>query len=258
MFGWLKKVTGGARKNIAPPVPAGLHPEDVPGPALERLCAPITFRQPANIDPFASMFGTVRLARKDEPWPTHAHEPLWPLCQLNLTHAPLRPDALHNVSLITVFIAPQHAEAPTHIIDTRMPDPNATWALRSYPTLQDLTIPQNPAHGSTLSPRLGEWGPITPDYAGHDPALQVADTAAHGLHVNDGSGPVQQTKLGGWPATAQSDLWWDRQKSSGTWDFVLQLSVEPAALWQGWGDGAAYIARSRQRPHLWAIDVQFT
>ena len=38
----------------------------------------------------------------------------------------------------------------------------------------------------------------------------------------------------------------------------MQIENELKAGWNGWGDGAAYIARSRERPHLWAIDVQFT
>ena len=43
-----------------------------------------------------------------------------------------------------------------------------------------------------------------------------------------------------------------------TWDFVIQIENEPKAGWTGWGDGAAYLARSRQRPHLWDLAVPFT
>lgn len=257
MFGWLRKLTGGARKP-APPVPQGPLSENALRHALERPCAPILFRQPANIDPFSSIFGTVRLARKDEAWPLHAGAPLWPLCQLNLKQAPVLPKELSDISLITIFISDQHALAPTQIINTRQPDPTATWALRSYPTLDGLTIPKHPAHGSTLSPRLGEWTAQMPDFANHDVAGRIVDIGANDVYAYDWAKSVAQTKLGGWPATVQSAPWWDSAKSHDTWDFVLQLEAEPAAGWHGWGDGAAYVARSRERPHLWAIDVQFT
>ncbi|MCX7567217.1 DUF1963 domain-containing protein [Sulfitobacter sp. F26169L] len=258
MFGWLKKLTGGARKSTAPPVLHGPLSEDVLRTALARPCAPLIFHRPANIDPFSTMFGTVRLARKDEVWPTYEGAPMWPLCQINLAQAPLRPEALSDLSLLTLFIAPEHAITPTPIINTRKPDPAATWALRSYATLGGLTIPTAPEHGSPLSPRLGEWGDVRADFANHDMAGHVVDTNANDVYAYEWAQTVQQTKLGGWPATVQSEPWWAYQKTRDTWDYVIQIENEPKAGWQGWGDGAAYIARSRKRPHLWAIDVQFT
>lgn len=264
MFGWLKKLSGGAPEPVAPPVlpappvPQGPLTEAALRRALARPCAPVIFKQPANIDPFSTLFGTVRLARKQEVWPSHAGAPLWPLCQLNLKQAPHVPSALADLSLISIFISEQHAHTPTRIINSRQPNAEATWALRSYPTLEGLTIPKSPAHGSTLSPRLGEWAATTPDFANHDMAGHVVDTDANDVYAYDWAKSVAQTKLGGWPATVQSAPWWDFEHTDDTWDFVLQLENEPDAGWHGWGDGAAYISRSRQRPHLWAIDVQFT
>ncbi len=260
MFGWLKKLTGGGRNEALPPfaVPEGPLGEAELQLALERPCAPLVFTKPANIDPFATMFGAVRLAHKAEDWPTCHGAPMWPLCQINLSQAPLVPDALRDLSLITLFIAPDNAQAPTQIINTDVPDPAATWALRSYDKLEGLTIPKAPAHGSTLSPRLGEWGAVTPDYANHDMAGAVVDTMANDVYAYDWSHSLAQTKLGGWPATVQSEPWWDYKQTDDTWDFVMQIENEPKAGWHGWGDGAAYIARSSLRPHLWAIDVQFT
>lgn len=260
MFGWLKKLAGGGRETAPPPafVPEGPLTEAELQLALERPCVPLVFEKPANIDPFATMFGAVRLAQKDEGWPTCQAAPMVPLCQINLSQAPLVPDALRDVSLLTLFIAPEHARAPTEIINTLDPDPAANWTLRSYGALDGLTIPKAPAHGSTLSPRLGEWGAVTPDYANHDMADAVVDIAANDVYAYDWSRSVSQTKLGGWPSTVQAVPWWADAAGADTWDFVLQIETEPKAGWHGWGDGAAYIARSRERPHLWAIDVQFT
>ena len=258
MFGWLKKLRGGARETEAPPALQGTLAEEDLQLALERPCAPLVFQKPATIDPFATLFGTVRLARKAQAWPALDGIPLWPLCQINLTQAPLVPDALRDLALITVFVSGAHPVAPTRIINTKDPDPAATWALRSYTALDGLTIPNHPAHYSPLSPCLGEWEPITPDFANHDMAGHVVDTGANDVCAFDWSHSVAQTKLGGWPATVQSAPWWDDRRAGGTWDFVMQIENEPAAKWQGWGDGTAYIARSRAQPHLWAMDVQVT
>jgi hypothetical protein len=152
-----KKLTGGGRETALPPVviPEGPLSEGELQLALERSCAPLVFTKPANIDPFATMFGAVRLALKNEDWPTCHGVPMWPLCQINLTQAPLVPDVLRDLSVLTLYIAADHARAPTRIINTADPDPAANWALRSYGTQSGLTIPQAPIHGSPLSPRMG-------------------------------------------------------------------------------------------------------
>lgn len=263
MFGWLKKLTdGGVQETVTPPPVPVLAPdtlrEDDLRLVLERPCAPLVFRKPANIDPFASMFGAVRLSRGGEVWPACEGVPLWPLCQINLTQAPFVPDALRDLALITIYISEKDAIAPTRVINTADPDPAATWALRAYPTLEALTIPKSPMHKSPLSARLGEWGAQTADYPNHDMAGAVVDTGTVDVYAYDWARTVQATKLGGWPGTLQSEPWWDYKTTEDTWDFVMQIENEPKAGWNGWGDGAACLARSRERPHLWAIDVQFT
>lgn len=267
MFGWFKKKKSGAHKSAAPPLFASgdsdpfdrtLMSDDDLRLALERPCAPVIFSKPANIDPFSTMFGAVRLSRPEEVWPTCKGAPMWPLCQLNLTQAPFVPDALRDLALVTLFIRDGDARSPTEIIDTADPDPAASWALRSYASLDALTIPKAPAHKSPLSPRLGEWGAQTPDYANHDMAGDIVDLSTVDLYAYDWCRSVSQSKLGGWPATVQSEPWWDDQRTGEIWDYVFQIDCEPNAGWHGWGDGAAFIARSRQRPHLWAMNVQFT
>lgn len=173
---------------------------------------------------------------------------MWPLCQINMIEAPHRPTALAGLSLITVFVTALSDTPPSRVIDTRQPDRSANWVLRSYPTLTALTIPKIPVHASPLSPRQGEWGGIFLDYAKHA-------NAADDVMAGDWAGSVPQTKVGGWPAPAQHLPWWAQSDDRDTWDFVMQIANEPKAGWRGWGPGAAYIARSRERPHLWAIDV---
>lgn len=262
MFGWFKKKksSGAIPQRVAPPplIPAGPLDEAALERALRRPCAPLVFRKPANIDPFETMFGAVRLAHKHEVWPTRNGVPMWPLCQINLKAAPMVPAALSDLALLTIFIWPESSRAPTQVIDTAAPDAGATWALRSYPLLNGLTIPQAPDHKSPLSPRAGEWDAVAPDYPNHDNAGAVIDTQANDVYAHEWARGIYQTKLGGWPGTVQSEPWWDYTKTDDTWDFVLQIENEPKAGWYGWGDGSAFIARSRERPHMWAIDVQFT
>ncbi|MEQ6202343.1 DUF1963 domain-containing protein [Sulfitobacter sp. HNIBRBA2951] len=262
MFGWFKKKksSGASFPQVAPPplVPAGPMDEAALEKRMRRSCAPLVFRKPASIDPFETMFGAVRLAQRGEAWPECNGVPMWPLCQINLKAAPMVPKGLSDLALLTIFISPETSRAPTQIIDTSDPDAGATWALRSYPLLSGLTIPQAPDHKSTLSARGGEWGAVTPDYPNHDNAGAVIDTLANDVYAFEWARGVYQTKLGGWPSTVQSEPWWDYTKSDDTWDYVLQIENEPKAGWHGWGDGCAFIARSRERPHMWAIDVQFT
>lgn len=262
MFRWLKKLTGGARTSDAPPVsvvPAVKVDWLDEGP--DRICAPLVFLKPANIDPFSTMFGIVRLARKEEVWPTLGGAPLSPLLQLNLTQAPHVPVAVRDLSLITVFISEghSHSRAPTRIIDTQNPDPQATWALRSYISLDGLTIPRAPQNIRRITPLLGEWAaPRTEQQSEHDAPFERIAGGNDGSQSDELKLPMQQTKLGGWANPLCEDPWWANSGAGDTWDFVMQIENEPKAGWHGWSGSAAYIARSREHPHLWAIDVQVT
>lgn len=261
MFGWLKKWMGGARETGAPP-----HVFEIPVPQREvddgpvRMAVPLVFRQPANIDPFETMFGIVRLSRKDEAWPTLDGEALAPLIQINLSRAPLAPAAVSDLSLITVFISKPHSADPTPIIDSRSPDPHATWALRSYDTLEGLTIPKPPVNNSGVIPLLGQWGVRREEVERHSegqPKIEVRTRIIDGVkHFETPHMAPPLSKLGGWPYPAHDMPWWADTALPDTWDFVMQIENEPKANWYKWGRGAACIARSRQRPHLWAIDVQ--
>lgn len=254
---------GGARTSAAPPVSHNrppLPPADLSDDG-ERVGAPLVFQKPANIDPFASMFGMVRLSQKDQVWPAFGDVPLTPLLQINLTQAPFVPAAIHDLSLITLFVSEGHSDVPTQVIDTLNPDANANWALCSYATLEGLTIPRAPHNDSRLIPLLGEWTAACseprPDYESNNPA-ELITTVIDGVQHHQL--PVKrrpQTKLGGWPETLHVIPWWADPALKDIWDFVMQIENEPRAGWHGWGNGAAYIARSRERPHLWAIDVQF-
>lgn len=248
MFGWLRKLTGGARTIAPPPVSdqeVALPAADVYDTA-ERASASLIFQKPATIDPFACMFGAVRLAHKDEAWPSEDGVALTPLLQINLTQAPVVPAALGDLALITIFVADAGSLMPTPIVDSRNPDPDATWVLRSYPSLEALTIPRPPRSRSPIAPLLGEWGDPQMEMRPDNEKAERVETGATHQHA-----PLR-LELGGWPITAGGVPWWAADDLEDTWDFVLLAENGATAGWQG----AAYIARSRERPYLWAIDVQ--
>lgn len=94
-----------------------------------------------------SCFAEVRAGILGDPWPVYNNRPLWPLCQLNLLDACFRPKALSDVALITVFIAEDYIGAPFDVIDGSEPNPNSSWFLRAYKTLdglQPINAPENP------------------------------------------------------------------------------------------------------------------
>lgn len=257
MFGWLRKIAGGAGKPQAPPdVVMAPAPEVAQADDGLRIAAPLMFQQPANIDPFETMFGIVRLSRKDEIWPSLDAVPLAPLLQINLTRAPVVPDAVRDLALITVFLSKEHSSSPTRVIDTRNPDHAATWVLRSYTALDGLTIPKPPVNKNRVMPMLGAWGALREEQEVAVIPAQVTTIVDGVEHHEMPYVPPPTTKLGGWPRTMQSAPWWADTALPDTWDFVMQIENELKADWVGWGSGAACIARSRQRPHLWAIDVQ--
>ena len=257
MFGWLKKWTGGARETDAPPeIHQAPMPEVNPDNTGVRISAPLLFRRPANIDPFETMFGIVRLSRKDETWPSLEAVPLAPLLQVNLTRAPVVPDAVRDLALITIFISKEYSSNPTQIINSQNPDPAATWVLRSYGALEGLTIPRPPINQSRVMPLLGEWGALREEHEVEVLAAPVTTVIDGVEHHTLPYAPPPLTKLGGCPRAMQSAPWWADPALPDIWDFVMQIENETKAGWFGWGSGAACIARSRQRPHLWAIDVQ--
>ena len=64
---------------------------------------------------------------------------------------------------------------------------------------------------------------------------------------------VETSKLGGWPATIQSEPWWDYRTTPHDFEYVLQIGPEPKS---GWGADSLFLARAKDDPTKWAIDVQ--
>lgn len=210
------------------------------------------FRPPD--DPLTSWLGAVRAAAPGEPWPRQDGEPMHALLQLAVGELPVVPDALAGAALLALFIGPRRLP-----IDA----PNGEhWCLRTYASLGDLVPldePERPTDpklpkGTTpgLRPFPVRWAE-TEDWPSRDDVprdlldvwdesidFDEAHTARHGL------------KVGGWPATVQSELWWN---GADDVEFVLQVDSDPKT---GFGVGFAglvYIGRRRGSGD-WVLDTQ--
>lgn len=208
----------------------------------------------------SSCFAEVRVGRQGEIWPTRNNRPLWPLCQLNLLDAKFRPHALSEIALITIFIAEDYMREPADVIDSSDPNPNSSWALRTYKTLEGLEPVNAPKHLSPLRPFEAYWDESTvDDYPTHDTMPIDFDALGVGDYYDQVNIPnLYRTKLSGWPSCIQSEPWWEYKAEGREFDYVFQVDSEEKSAWY-WGDGGAgYFARSHKNPNRWALDFQFT
>jgi len=226
---------------------------------LIRMTSPIEvggFRPTQS--PLASVFGDVRVALQDENSPVFDGTPLWPLCQFNLGDAPLVPAELSDLKFISIFVHPDIIPESREIIDTAETDFSGPMVIRTYESVHDLVDIRRPDTTTPLKPFEIRWLDPVPDYPNHDClAFDFNMLGLGGYYDQPDAVNVQATKLGGYPGTVQSEPWWDYKENDENFRFVIQLDCEPKSNW-GWGDGAAFLARSQKNPKLWALDIQFT
>ncbi|MGI4789399.1 MAG: DUF1963 domain-containing protein [Janthinobacterium lividum] len=216
------------------------------------------FRPPA--DPFTSWFAKVNFALPGEDWPTSAARPMMPLCQLNLTEVPFRPESISDIAFLTIFI--DQEELPT---DKANGD---GWMLRAYPSLEGLVPIVPPADIGYLKPFPIRWELIEDDFpcwedAQDNPLASKLEGNYHDFFENQ-----KGTKVGGWPgliqaglgiATTQEGLDYRAVMEGNTAfpEYVLQIDSESKAAWS-WGDaGFGYIGRGTGAARdVWTLEWQ--
>jgi hypothetical protein len=215
-------------------------------------------------DLLASWFGRVRVALPGERWPTTECAPMLALAQFNLRELPCRPpQALADIALLTLFLGPWRlpVDAPNGV----------NWALRAYPSLDDLVPLAEPTPARAGDPKLRKGQDLTlrPFPIRWQQRLELPcrdDIPWELLAAWDawaGDRPTHErtcdgTKIGGWPYCIQSEVRWrtgGRPVEDG--QYVLQLGSEHKAGLSWRFAGLGYVARQPGRgPDGWHLTWQ--
>lgn len=203
-------------------------------------------------DPFMSWFGQVRVGHPSEEWPRFDGKPLMPLCQLNLTEAPHKPDSLSDIALISVFIAGDDGGLPSNT-------PNGEhWELRAYTSLDGLVEIPPPNRKWPIRTLPIRWELIDEDFPTWDYAVDLDIPEEFEDEYSEIFVNVEGTKIGGWPSTIQSEIFWAPDNAHpANPEYVFQINSEAKGHWM-WGDGGCgYFGRGTgEHRHIWTIEWQ--
>ena len=214
------------------------------------------FRPPST--PRTSWIGQVLLGADGEPWPEHAGLPMWGLCQIRIDELPAAvPAPLRDAALVTLFV---------DLWDLPFQKPNGDgWEIRTYDSIDELAPLLEPERGGAHLRRGDEDIVLRPfpllwkarvELPSRDdwPAdmLDVYDAHRDALAGFDNGG----LKVGGWPHTIQSEIFWTLEGRGHVTDaeFVLQVDYDEKAQVSFGDAGTAYVGWSPT--HGWLFEWQ--
>jgi hypothetical protein len=183
-----------------------------------------------TLDPFATNFGMKPLALAGETWPESAGKPMLFICQLNLSSAPVIPDRLADIKLITFFVEPDTASLAEENGDN--------WCLRAYKSLDGLTPLAVPPDAPKIKKGFEcRWEETT-------------------------DAKATRTKIGGSGSYILSGPWWDYRAHPSAPVYCMQIkSEEKVGLAWGYADeaGTVYLARGTAEgsEDQWFLDIQW-
>jgi hypothetical protein len=199
-------------------------------------------------DPVASHFGMEPLCLPDEPWPQSNGTPMLFVCQLNLTAAPVVPDRLKDIQLMTLFVDPSMSSFEE--------ENGANWCLRTYQSVDGLVKSVRPANAPRARRGLEcSWQECT-DHPNHDDPEKVLPAGFDDSDLELEN--VARTKIGGYVTTVQSEPWWDYRGHPTNPAYAFQIASEPKAG-VVWGDeGILHFARGTEpgSDDRWFLDWQ--
>jgi hypothetical protein len=158
------------------------------------------FGPPGEFDLTGTQFGRVNAALPGEEWPAHAGRAMQPVAQLNLREAPFLPENLRDVALVAIFFDRDATPADA---------PNGEgWRLRAYASLEGLCALAAPPEFERARGRPARYRLLERDLPDWDDAanLGVPDDLADDWEEQFGA--AECSKLGGWPALLQSEIFW--------------------------------------------------
>jgi hypothetical protein len=173
-----------------------------------------------------------------------------PLFQLNISELPYVPANLADIALITVFVDQDGPPA-----DHR--GNGDAWLLRVYPGLAGLVPIGQPANCTSCKPFPVRWELINADYPTWDDAASMDLPPDIEEDYEDQFETAGSTKVGGWPATIQSEIVWAPfNRHPANPEYVFQIASEPKARWS-WGDaGIGYFGRGKADGSVWTMEWQ--
>ncbi|MEZ6046322.1 MAG: DUF1963 domain-containing protein [Planctomycetaceae bacterium] len=184
-------------------------------------------------DPLATNFCLRPVALPDESWPLHEGEPLYFICQLNLTQAPFVPEILQDIAVITFFIKPELG---------LMSESNGNdWCVRAYKSLDGLEPMPMPEEMPEWERGFEcQWKEVEDQPVYDDPELIVPEGFdADEIELDN----VGMTKIGGYASNIQSEPWWGYRAHPAKPRYCFQIDSEEKVNLM-WGDnGRIYIAR---------------
>jgi uncharacterized protein YwqG len=169
-----------------------------------------------TLDPAASNFGMQPLVLPGEEWPAWEGKPLLFVCQMNLAAAPIVPELLAGIALLTFFINPD--------LGNLSEENGRDWRVRAYSSVEGMVPLAIPGD----APRARK---------GFECRWEEADD------FRTASKNVARTKIGGFPSSIQGECWWDLKNHTANPKYCLQINSEekPGLIW---GDGGTiYVAR---------------
>jgi len=215
-----------------------------------RTASVVSIGDSASLDsPLASHFCLTPVALPDEEWPSsNSGEPLWFVCQLNLTDAPAVPELLKDIALITFFVGDNPGDVGL--------ENGEGWLLRAYHSTDGLVPMDVPEGGICGEIGLACSWEEREDYPTADDPDQIVPEGFDPL--DDEMEMIEATKIGGWAALIQSEPWWECREHPATPKYCMQIGSEDKVDLM-WGDcGTLYIGRGTAPGHQeeWFMEWQ--
>lgn len=208
------------------------------------------YAPPAEPNPLISVFGEVTAACAGEGWPRCCGSPMIPVLQLNLSEAPFVPEGLADVAFLALFV--DGVNAP------KDGAPNGDcWLLRTYGSVEGLSGLAVPADFERRRPRGIRYRLLDHDFPDYDDVAEMSLPDEITDTWEDEFGAAEGSKLGGWPALLQSEIFWaPNNDHPARPQYVFQLArlerITPFSA-----DTVCYFGRGSDTARtVWALSTQ--
>ncbi|MEW4923632.1 DUF1963 domain-containing protein [Algibacter sp. 2305UL17-15] len=185
----------------------------------------------------ASWFGKILLCKKGEDWPSIDGNLMTPLCQINLSNIPYKPDIIKDINFICVFIDKER------IFNEEGSD---SVLIRTYENLDDLIPLRQLEYKTSIKPfQLDPYLEENDCPCWDDCPINIPEDFEdkYEMLFENKSG----IKIGGWPTLIQSEIFWTPfNKNAEDISFVFQIDSIEKANWSWGNSGVGYFGKNTQ------------